>query len=406
MAIEDEISSILDRVARHQHTEADIIYLHQLLKNVGNERDMVQLAKNIVNIGQVHGGEVHLGDRIDQGADTETIKAVIRELWSELVRSIGIEKSPQENSQIFLLSNLSSQTIDQNVVATSNSETQLLPSPSKPVIATFEFEVVTVDAKGRENKHYRKPADYFIENLDGGVVLEMVSIPEGKFQMGASKDEEASQEDERPQHIVNIKSFFMGKYPITQEQWKIVANFPKINRDLNLEPSYFKGDNLPVERVSWHDAQEFCERLSQKKGRKYRLPSEAEWEYTCRARTSTPFHFGTTITTNLANYCGQNDNINNIYRQQTTEVSSFPANAFGLYDMHGLIWEWCADYEHDDYLGAPSDGSAWLNDGNEEYRILRGGSWDSSSNLCRSASRFSGNPSVPKKEFGFRVVCS
>lgn len=180
----------------------------------------------------------------------------------------------------------------------------------------------------------------------------------------------------------------------------------KINRDLNPKPSLFNGNNLPVERVSWFDAWEFCQRLSRETKRNYRLPSEAEWEFACRAKTSTPFYFGKKLTTHLANYCEENEDINDIYRQQTTEVGTFPANSFGLFDMHGLVWEWCADNDHEDYHNAPSDGSAWLNDGNEEYRILRGGSWNSSLNLCRSASRFSENASVTDKEFGFRVVCS
>jgi formylglycine-generating enzyme required for sulfatase activity len=396
--------TILDRIATGSYTEADLEELRQIL-TPNRDRNVVQLGKYNVNIGQGQ-GDIHIGDRTYYGADAESIKAVIRELWPELIRSIGIEKLPQQSSQIFLPSNLSSQTTDQNVVTTTNSEKLLFPSPAKPAIATFEFEVVTVDVEGRENKRSRKQAEYFIENLGVGVVLEMVSIPEGKFKMGASQDEKSSQEDERPQHIVNIKPFFIGRYPITQAQWKIVANFPKIYSDLQPEPSYFKGDNLPVERVSWHDAQEFCQRLTQKTGQKYRLPSEAEWEYTCRARTSTPFYFGKTITENLVNYCGQNGDINGVYRQQTTEVGSFPPNAFGLCDMHGLVWEWCADYEHEDYQSAPSDGSAWLSDGNEEYRILRGGSWDSSGSLCRSASRFSENSTITDKEFGFRVVCS
>ncbi|MEO1378401.1 MAG: formylglycine-generating enzyme family protein, partial [Cyanobacteria bacterium J06635_10] len=184
-----------------------------------------------------------------------------------------------------------------------------------------------------------KQAEYFKENLDNETVLEMVSIPGGKFSMGASKDEEASDENERPQHIVTVQPFFIGKYPITQKQWKFVANLPKIKRNLELELSYFQGDNLPVERVSWYDAKEFCERLSHKTGRIYRLPSEAQWEYACRARNSTSFHFGKTITTELANYCGQdkkikgkiykgtyNREVSGIYRQQTTEVGSFAAN--------------------------------------------------------------------------------
>lgn len=234
----------------------------------------------------------------------------------------------------------------------------------------------------------------------------MVSIGGGKFQMGALQDESESLEDERPQHIVTLNPFYMGKYPITQAQWRVIAKLPKNKRCLKLEPSCFKGDNLPVERVSWYDAQEFCERLSQETGRKYRLPSEAEWEYACRAQTSTPFHFGKTITANLANYCRHDENIHTFYHQQTIEVGNFPANAFGLCDMHGLVWEWCDDYGHEDYQGAPLDGSVWLNDGNEEYRILRGGSWDSSPSWCRSASRFSEMASVTDSRFGFRVVCN
>ncbi len=245
----------------------------------------------------------------------------------------------------------------------------------------------------------------------------MVSIPGGRFNMGSPEDEKASQEDERPQHLVSIQPFCMGKYPITQGQWKYVANLPKIKRELELEPSCFPGDNLPVERVSWYDAQEFCIRLSRITGRNYRLPSEAQWEYACRARTSTPFHFGKTTTTDLANYCGQDKNINDkiyegiyskevrgIYRQQTTEVGSFPPNDFGLYDMHGLVWEWCADEEHENYWEAPIDGSVWVDNQDGEYRILRGGSWDCFPHLCRSGARFFENPRVRKKEFGFRVV--
>lgn len=293
------------------------------------------------------------------------------------------------------------------------------PPPSPPTLLTFEFEVVSVNAQGQEIRHCCEQVEYFIESLGGAVELEMVSIAGGKFQMGAPKDEEASQEDERPQHLVAVKPFFMGRYPITQAQWRAIAFLPKIKRDLARDPSCFKGDNRPVERVSWYEAMEFCERLSQKTGREYRLPSEAEWEYACRARTSTPFHFGKTATTNLANYCGEDQKINGVlyqgtysnepcgvYRKQTTEVGSFPANGFGLYDMHGNVWEWCADYEHEGYQDAPSDASSWLNDGNSAYRILRGGSWDSFPHLCRSASRFSEDATITDKQFGFRVVCS
>lgn len=289
---------------------------------------------------------------------------------------------------------------------------------SPPVISTFKFEVIKVDAKGKEVNRCFKQAQHFIESLGNGVELEMVSIPSGKFAMGTQEELESSK-DELPRHLVTVKPFFMGKYPITQAQWRAIASLPKIKHDLDPDPSCFKGDNRPVERVSWYDAEEFCDRLSRVTRRKYRLPSEAQWEYACRAHTNTPFYFGATITTNLANYCGQDQKINErlykgtyiseplgIYHQQTTEVGSFLANAFGLCDMHGNIREWCADYEHENYQGAPLDDSAWLNNGNQEYRILRGGSWDSFTHFCRSASRFSENPTITDKEFGFRIVCS
>jgi formylglycine-generating enzyme required for sulfatase activity len=288
-----------------------------------------------------------------------------------------------------------------------------------PDTTTFEFEVVTVDAQGRETKRCPKQAQYFVEILGDAVGLEMVSIPGGKFTMGAAQEEFESGEDERPRHLVTVKPFFMGKYPITQAQWRAIASLPKIKHDLDPNPSCFKGDHRPVERVSWYDAEEFCDRLSQKTRRFYRLPSEAEWEYACRAQTTTPFHFGKTITTHLANYCGQDQKINDrlyrgtyiseplgVYRQQTTEVGSFAANAFGLCDMHGNVREWCADYEHENYQVAPLEASAWLNNGNEEYRILRGGSWNSFPHECRSASRFSEDATITDKEFGFRVIFS
>ena len=273
-----------------------------------------------------------------------------------------------------------------------------------PDTTTFEFEVVTVDAQGRETKRCPKQAQYFLEILGDGVELEMVSIPSGKFAMGTQEELESSK-DELPRHLVTVKPFFMGKYPITQAQWRAIASLPKVKHDLDPDPSCFKGDNRPVERVSWYDSEEFCDRLSKVTGRTYRLPSEAEWEYACRAQTTTPFHFGATITTNLANFCQQDQSMNKVERKQTTDVGSFPANAFGLYEMHGNVWEWCADNWHEDYQDAPSDGSVWVINGNSEYRILRGGSWDYFPTFCRCTYRFFENPQVKDKEFGFRVVC-
>ncbi len=230
--------------------------------------------------------------------------------------------------------------------------------------------------------------------------------------MGSPEDELECRNYEFTQHLVTIKPFFMGKYPVTQAQWEVVASLPQVNRELKLNPSRFKGANRPVERVSWHDAVEFCDRLSQKTGHPYRLPSEAEWEYACRAGTITPFHFGETIITELANYDGDSTygkGIKGEYRRETTPVGGFGvANGFGLYDMHGNVWEWCGDEWHDNYEGAPIDGSVWgeNNENNNHYGLLRGGSWLSPSNACRSAFRLDVIPGGRRNsDFGVRVVC-
>ena len=255
----------------------------------------------------------------------------------------------------------------------------------------------------------------------------MVAIPGSTFLMGSPESELERKDCESPQHTVTIQPFFMGKFPVTQAQWKAVASLSKVKFDLKPDPSGFKGANLPVECVTWYEAVEFCARLSRATGRDYRLPSEAEWEYACRAGTTTPFHFGETISTDLANYCGEDRIINEtlynriinktlykgsygegskgIYREQTTEVGSFPANAFGLYDMHGNVSEWCEDTWHENYNGAPTDGSAWINQNDNGSRLLRGGSWGGFPSFCRCASRNYSAPGYVFDNFGFRVVC-
>ena len=220
--------------------------------------------------------------------------------------------------------------------------------------------------------------------------LEMVAIPGGRFLMGSPVDEEGHDSRESPQHEVDIEPFFMGRYPVTQAQWRSVAAMPQIQRELNPSPSRFRGDRLPVEQVSWDDAVEFCGRLSAYTGRQYCLPTEAQWEYACRAGTTTPFHFGDTISTEVANYDGSAyaAGPQGKTRGKTTPVDQFGiANAFGLSDMHGNVWEWCQDRWHGSYEGAPSDGQAWLTDGEVAHRILRGGSWFIYPGNCRSASR-------------------
>ncbi|QLE59229.1 hypothetical protein FD725_00865 [Nostoc sp. TCL26-01] len=274
-----------------------------------------------------------------------------------------------------------------------------LPKYIPVKLETFKFETVTVDEKGQViEPDANKQAKFFKEDLGNGITLEMVEIPAGSFKMGSPPGENGRSKSEEPQPIVNVPAFFIGKFEVTQEQYQqIVGN----------NPSNFKGAKRPVEQVSWNDAVDFCKKLSQKTGREYRLPSEAEWEYACRAGTTTPFHFGETITTELANYNGNYTYASapkGKYRQETTDVGSFAPNAFGLYDMHGNVWEWCQDTWHESYTGAPSDGSAWINNDNQ-YRLLRGGSWLNHPVLCRSAYRDLGTRDFDRFSIGFRVVC-
>ena len=272
----------------------------------------------------------------------------------------------------------------------------------------FTFEVVTVNAFGEIKSCQRHYAEYFTEDLGNGVFLEMVLIPGGTFLMGSPETEAGREYNESPQHSVTLKPFFASKYTITQAQWKAVANLPRINLPLNPYPSYSKGANLPVEQVSWYEAEEFCARLQQKTGKNYRLPSESEWEYACRAGTTTPFHFGATITPELANFDGHGFYSlapKGVDRSETIVVGSFPPNAFGLYDMHANVWEWCADFWHDSYhYAAPSDGSVWKKLGHDRFRILRGGSWYNTPQICRSAFRFRAELDTRSKVCGFRAI--
>jgi formylglycine-generating enzyme required for sulfatase activity len=282
---------------------------------------------------------------------------------------------------------------------------------------------------------WRGRTQAFVER-QAGLVLTLLRIPAGEFVMGSPMAEPEHSNSEGPQHRVRLREFLIGQTPITQAQWREVARWQppegeRWERELNPNPSGFqdrdgqrtarllKGetstDDRPVEQVSWDDAIEFCRRLSQRTGRTYTLPSEAQWEYACRAGTSTPFHFGETMTTELANYDGDYTYANGPkgeYRQQTTPVGMFPANAWGLQDMHGNVWEWCLDHWHETNEGAPMDGSAWLDDegptaaeDSEKERLLRGGSWSLIPWDCRSAYRSRSQPDDASPNVGFRVVC-
>ncbi|MGB8701212.1 MAG: SUMF1/EgtB/PvdO family nonheme iron enzyme [Thermosynechococcaceae cyanobacterium] len=265
------------------------------------------------------------------------------------------------------------------------------PPQRKP---TFTFEVVTVNDKGAEISRKSGQAEYLRESLSNGITLDLVKIPGGTLQMGSNEHER-----EQPIHAVKVPPFWLGKFPVTQEQYEAV---------MGTNPSNFKGAKRPVEKVSWYDAVEFCQHLSKKSGNQYRLPSEAEWEYACRAGTQTPFYFGETLTSDLANYGGTESYANGPkgeYRGETTEVGIFPPNGFGLYDMHGNVFEWCADHWHENYQGAPADGSAWLSENDNDNRLLRGGSWINSPWGCRSAYRIYDTPDARFNHSGFWVVC-
>ncbi|NEO87401.1 MAG: formylglycine-generating enzyme family protein [Spirulina sp. SIO3F2] len=262
--------------------------------------------------------------------------------------------------------------------------------------------------------------------------LQMLLIPSGEFIMGSPINEQESSEDEQPQHQVTVPNFYMGRYLVTQAQWRAVSQLPVVNSNIELpaDPSDFFGTNHPVEQIDWYQAHEFCQRLRQATGRPYRLPSEAEWEYACRAITPEevltvqgrltirrwneqfckPFFLGQTLTDEVANYNAHQtygDGNQGEYRNTTTSVDHFKiANAFGLSDMHGNVREWCADHWSDNYEGAPTDGSAWLTDDDSNYRVVRGGSWFDYPWDCRSAYRLYCMPSKRSPYIGFRVACS
>ncbi|MTJ52664.1 formylglycine-generating enzyme family protein [Anabaena sp. UHCC 0253] len=271
---------------------------------------------------------------------------------------------------------------------------------------TCTFDVLTVDAQGKISNRVSSEATLFIEELGNNITLEMVEIPGGSFTMGSPASEKGRSDDEGSQHEVNVPAFAMGRFAVTQEQYQQI---------MGKNPSNFKKDDgstsltkqRPVEQVSWNDAVDFCKKLSEKTGLKYRLPSEAEWEYACRGRTTTPFHFGETITSDLANYRGTETYASEPkgkFREETIEVGSFPPNSFGLYDMHGNVWEWCQDDWHDNYTNAPKYGSAWTSL-SDSVKVLRGGSWFSNPEGCRSADRNYNVRDDRFLNFGFRVVC-
>jgi formylglycine-generating enzyme required for sulfatase activity len=233
------------------------------------------------------------------------------------------------------------------------------------------------------------------ERLGDGVTLHMMRIPAGTFLMGAPESEPDGRSSERPQRQVEVPAFCLGQHPVTIAQWcAVMGAMPE--RMKGVDAAFAASRLQPVVRVSCDDAEAFCEKLSQRSGHAYRLPSEAEWEYACRAGTSTPYAFGETITRDEVNFDGRS----------TTPVGSLGAgNGFGLFDMHGNVFEWCQDRWHTDYRGAPVDGSAWTSDADQRTRVLRGGSWSHGADFCRSAARnVAGETKARSRKIGFRVA--
>jgi formylglycine-generating enzyme required for sulfatase activity len=315
------------------------------------------------------------------------------------------------------------------------------PQPPDPFVEwslrEWSFETVRVDRAGQVVERLPKTARSHFVDLGEGVQLELVAIPGGQFQMGSPDDEEKRDSDEGPVRTVTVPPLLVSRYPIMVEQWRRVAgSFPAVlNPKLNADPSNWKDAAGPVERVNWFDAMEFCARLSKATDRLYRLPSEAEWEYACRAGTQTPFAFGETLTTELANYDGRStyaDGPKGEYRNRTIPVGQFPPNGFGLQDMHGNVWEWCLDDWHENYQNAPVDGRPWFNNqeheqvfirqfqesrqmdngafqkltnvDNEQPKLLRGGSWVLNPGSCRSAYRNRRRADDLNFGIGFRVA--
>ena len=292
-------------------------------------------------------------------------------------------------------------------------ESNLLLNPRHPALGEVVAEIVrpwVYDARLLPTPRPVTPqaGPPWQQPLGVEVALEMVPISGGSFLMGSPANEPGRWEQEGPQHRVRLEPFSFAATPITQAQWRQVALWqpaagePPWERPLNPDPSHFKGDRpeddrRPVERVSWFDAQEFCRRLSRRTGKTYTLPSEAQWEYACRAGTTTAYAFGDTLSQQQAN----------VSASATKEVGSFLANSWGLHDMHGNVYELCADHWHRNYRGAPDDGSSWIDqtEGESMERVVRGGSWIDSPNICRSAYRSYCKPALAYYFIGFRVVC-
>ena len=307
------------------------------------------------------------GDPKKEGAALDEIQAVIK--WAEQCgKLMGYNAEHEMPGRLFL------------------GKVVLHPSVAEehpPGWFSQLYRVTVANPEGEEDKE--------IKYYRNSIGMEFVLVPAGDFLMGSSEVHADAAADERPQHRVTItKPFFLGAYEVTQAQYeKVMGN----------NPAYFRCAYYPAEVVSWADAQEFCQRLSKREGLTYRLPTEAEWEYACRAGTTTPFHTGETITTNLANYRAVKQG--ELYRGETLKVGSFPANPWGLFDTHGNVWEWCQDWYGPYGEGAATDPTG---PAKGTLRVLRGGCYGLDSRDCGSAKRGKHDPKDVNTYYGFRVV--
>lgn len=268
-----------------------------------------------------------------------------------------------------------------------------------------KFKTASVTSAGKLINTRNLVVRQFVQELDNQINLYLIRIPAGKFEMGMS----SGFKHEKPVRHISISEFYIGKFPVTQAQWRFISALPPVNIELESNPSYFRDDNCPVDSVSWIEANEFCARLSTLTGGKYRLPSEAEWEYAARGGSSgSAFAFGEVLTPEFANFDGRKLYASAKAFDKTTEVGRFQiANAFGLFDIHGNVWEWCADEWRDEYdENAPKDGTAWISSDNPTRRVLRGGAWCNQPEICRSSERIGELASAEGKLYyvGFRVA--
>ncbi len=310
--------------------------------------------------------------------------------------------------------------------AEATAETQESIEDNLPASYTYTYPSVTVRQDGFPLYETQFATTFYAEvDLTVGgnwASFPMVEIAGGQFLFGLPPDEAPLTAGQIPQIIAAVSAFWMGIYPVTQHQWRTVAQLPAVEMGLNPAPAFFQGANLPVEQVTWREAVEFCRRLSRYTGQRFRLPTEAEWEFACRAKTTTPFHFGQTLTTDLANYDGTESfrsEPGGVFRGRTTPVGAFQqANPFGLYDMHGNVLEWCSDpwpgslpTNHSRPNAAPHATLITTADQPEvpispasDLKVLRGGSWKSPPQQCQSAYRTQQNAENRSYTIGFRIV--